>query len=165
MVVPIFAIVLDDTADFSLIKCDEKLKKFGRADTALPSRKSNFSGSFSALQQITRTFFRPNEDAISLTTIIFFELLSIRVNCASGQIIARGSPGSPPPVPTSITVSPFLKLRINDIDRQGITWLGIKNSTSFLETRFTFVFQSYSFSDNSSSLSHCSSLIESKSFL
>jgi len=47
---------------------------------------------------------------IESTATIFFPIPSISVNSTSGNNIANGTPGKPPPVPTSRTFVSFLNL-------------------------------------------------------
>ncbi|MPN57372.1 hypothetical protein SDC9_205066 [bioreactor metagenome] len=54
-------------------------------------------------------FFKPIAVATSLATLTFFPIESIKVNFTSGNKMAKGMPGKPPPVPTSNTVVPGLK--------------------------------------------------------
>ncbi len=78
--------------------------------TALQITKSYFSCISSDLPATHFTFFRSSEEAMADATFIFFAIESRRVNCISGNIIARGNPGRPPPVPTSMILVPGEKL-------------------------------------------------------
>ena len=70
-------------------------------------RKSKDSLISSALICSARTFVKFSEPATSLTTFIFFKLESHKKKETSGKYIARGTPGNPPPVPTSSTLAPL----------------------------------------------------------
>ena len=59
------------------------------------------------------------EFTIESTTWIFLAILSTNVKLQSGNKIANGIPGNPPPVPTSKILVLFLKLII-------LTWMNLK---------------------------------------
>ena len=61
--------------------------------------KSYFPFSSSPLRCTASTFSSPIAVATSFTTRIFFPVPSIILNCVSGNSIASGMPGNPPPVP------------------------------------------------------------------
>ena len=54
-------------------------------------------------------FLSPIFSAISFTTFIFLPILSTNKNSTLGNKIAKGNPGKPPPVPTSIIFVPSAK--------------------------------------------------------
>ena len=64
------------------------------------------------------TFFNPVICTSSSTTRIFFPIESTSVNLQSGNMIASGSPGKPPPVPTSMIVVPGVNRMILAKDKE-----------------------------------------------
>jgi hypothetical protein len=62
------------------------------------------------------------------------------VKCAWSLGMARGIPGSPPPVPISKTLSPVTKAAIFMTDRYGTMWRSITFDTSFRDMRLIFEF-------------------------
>ena len=62
-----------------------------------------------------------DKDETALTTLIFFSIESRSVNSESGNIIARGIPGNPPPVPASSILVPGKKLITFAIDNEWRT--------------------------------------------
>ena len=82
------------------------------SDSTIAARdttKSNLRFSSSTRAFTVSTFFSPIFSAMSAQTFIFFPMLSRSVNFTSGNIIANGMPGKPPPVPRSITQLPGVK--------------------------------------------------------
>ena len=62
---------------------------------------SCFESNFSTLIALKETFVNLSDLVISSTTLIFLLMLSTSKNLHSGNNIANGIPGKPPPVPTS----------------------------------------------------------------
>ena len=60
----------------------------------------------------------PIASATACPTLIFFPMLSTRWKWVSGNKIAKGMPGKPPPVPISIIVDPSLNFSIFKIPNE-----------------------------------------------
>ena len=83
--------------------------------TARLTTKSKSCFSSSPRQWRKDTFSSPIASATACPTLIFFPILSTRWKWVSGNKIAKGMPGKPPPVPRSITEEPGLKRSISVI--------------------------------------------------
>ena len=83
-----------------------------RGITARLTTKSKSCFSSSPRQWRKDTFSSPIASATACPTLIFFPMLSTRWKWVSGNKIAKGMPGKPPPVPRSITEEPGLKRSI-----------------------------------------------------
>mmetsp|Transcript_26282 Transcript_26282/g.40174 ORF Transcript_26282/g.40174 Transcript_26282/m.40174 type:complete len:250 (-) Transcript_26282:262-1011(-) len=96
---------------FFLSKSWVQKQNLGRAETLRPTHMSyaflclrpliGSSTISSALPWNVCTFSSPNSATISSTAFNFFPTESTRRKSTSGYIMARGTPGNPPPVPTS----------------------------------------------------------------
>lgn len=78
--------------------------RLGKGITARLTTKSNFSFISSTRDQTHVTFVKPNAWETWVQTLIFLAMLSTSRKLHCGKSIAKGMPGKPPPVPTSITV-------------------------------------------------------------
>ena len=88
------------------------------------------------------TLVRPMALITSFATIIFLPVPSISLNLQFGNIIAKGIPGKPPPVPKSIIVVPSLKFIAFAMAKEWSTWCEYRLEMSFLDITFIFWFQS-----------------------
>ena len=115
-----------------------QLTNLGNEVTALPRTKSNCLLMFSARTGMLLTFLRSRSEAMDLTTFIFFAIESTRRNSLSGNRMAKGIPGKPPPVPTSRIFVFGANETTFKMERLGRRWRSIIVSVSLREIRLIF---------------------------
>src|SRR5690554_3625554 len=92
--------------------------KYESSVTALETTIWNSWGMLSALVWMAVVFDNPSALETAVTTFVFLFMESHSKKSVSGKRIARGIPGKPPPVPTSSTELPGLKLNNAAIDNE-----------------------------------------------
>ena len=94
-----------------------------RRITARDTTKSYFSWHSPISPCWNETLASPIDSATACATFIFLPIRSTRWNLQSGNIMASGIPGKPPPVPMSRTEVPPTGLRNFAIAREWSIWL------------------------------------------
>lgn len=130
------------------------LKNRSKSVTARPITKSNGSLKSSTRICFVCTFLSPRASTMAFTTRTFLPMESIKVKLTPGNMMAKGIPGNPPPVPTSSIVVPSTKRQIFPNARLGSMCRSSRESMSFRDITLIFVFQSRTASPRSSNCAH-----------